>query len=314
IDTSKNFTKFLDALNENSILQLQNRLRQKIQEGNHEKITIIHDNSMYFVEEVARNLNVPSIVLRSCSASYVPAFLALPKLHAQGELPVKDSMLQKLVPDLYPLRYKDLPFNKTSTEVITEMHALSDRIRTPSAIIWNTMDFLESLALTKLQQLYQIPIFAIGPLNETAQCQSTSFLTEDTNCISWLDKQAPRSVIYVSLGSLATINEKELVETAWGLAESNQPFIWVVRPGSVEGSEWIDKRKRSSAEMGTTETSIGSSCGWRRRVIVSVIRRLLGDDEGEEIRKRANNMKEKVKYSLSKGGSSFNSLNNLVQF
>ncbi|KAL8260391.1 hypothetical protein R6Q59_028344 [Mikania micrantha] len=27
---------------------------------------------------------------------------------------------------------------------------------------------------------------------------------------------------------------------AWGLANSNQPFLWVVRPGSVQGFEWFE--------------------------------------------------------------------------
>ncbi|KAI3733072.1 hypothetical protein L1987_64289 [Smallanthus sonchifolius] len=374
IDASANFTNFLELLNDNCRMQLQDLLTQKIQQENHEIVTIIHDNIMYFVEEVARNLNLPSIVLRSCSASYLPAFLALPKLHADGLLPVQDSMMQKLVPELYPLRYKDLPFNNTSTEILKEMWALSERIRTPFAIIWNTMDFLENSALTKLRQHYRIPIFAIGPLNETARCQSTSFLKEDTNCITWLDKQAPRSVIYVTLGSLATMDENELAETAWGLANSNQPFLWVVRPGSVKGSEWIEflpngfmeetrgrglVLKWAPQKQVLGHKAVGgfwSHCGWNstleslsqgvpmicrpyfgdqyvnsrylsyvwrvglelecleRRVIVSAIRRLLVDEEGEETRKRANDMKEKAKYCLCKGGSSFDSLNNLVEF
>ncbi|XP_076946892.1 UDP-glucose iridoid glucosyltransferase-like [Bidens hawaiensis] len=374
IDASANFTKFLEVLNDNCRLQLQDRLNRKIQEAKEDMTAIIHDNIMYSVEEVARNLNVPSIVLRSSSASYMPAFLALPKLHAQGQLPVQDYMREKIVPELYPLRYKDLPFNSTSTKVIKEMFAQSEIIRTPSAIIWNTMEFLENSALTKLREHYKVPIFAIGPLNETARYTSTSFLKEDTNCISWLDKQAPRSVIYVSLGSLATMEEHELAETAWGLANSNQPFLWVVRPGSVKGSEWIEflpegfvdevrgrglVLKWAPQKQVLAHSAVGgfwSHCGWNstlesisqgvpmicrpflgdqfvncrylsyvwrvgleleyleRRVIMTVIRRLLVDEEGEEIRKRANNVKEKAKYCLCKGGSSFNSLNNLVEF
>lgn len=283
-------------------------------------------------------------------------------------------MLHNLVPDLYPLRYKDLPFNNTSTEVLQEMLTLSNHNRNPSAIIWNTMDFLENASLTNLQQRYQIPIFAIGPLNEMARCPSTSFLKEDTYCISWLDKQAPRSVIYVSLGSLAIMDEKELAETAWGLANSKQPFIWVVRPGSVKGSDWIEflpdgfikeiegrglVLKWAPQKQVLAHSSVGgfwSHCGWNstlesisqgipmicrpffgdqyvnsrylsyvwgvglelecleRRVIVNAIRRLLVDDEGEETRKRANDLKEMAEFSLCKGGSSFNSLNNLVEF
>ncbi|PWA41028.1 UDP-glucose iridoid glucosyltransferase [Artemisia annua] len=117
------------------------------------------------------------------------------------------------------------------------------------------------------------------------------------------------------------MDENELAETAWGLADSKQPFLCVVRPGSVNGSEWIEflpdgymdeiKGKRSCVEMGPTKTSIGKFCGWRvleslwleldlgeylsfiwqvalelecleRKVIVNAIRRLLVDSEGQE--------------------------------
>lgn len=92
IDASANYTKFLEALNNNCKMQLQDHLTRKIEEGKDEMnhtITVIHDNIMYFAEEVASNLNLRSIVLRSCSASYMPAFLALPRLHAEGKLPVQ---------------------------------------------------------------------------------------------------------------------------------------------------------------------------------------------------------------------------------
>lgn len=65
-------------------------------------------------------------------------------------------------------------------------------------------------------------------------------LEEETDCLLWLDKQANNSVIYVSLGSLASMEAGEFAEMAWGLANSGQPFLWVVRPGSVGGSEWIE--------------------------------------------------------------------------
>ncbi|KAL7173296.1 hypothetical protein ACSBR2_032707 [Camellia fascicularis] len=69
---------------------------------------------------------------------------------------------------------------------------------------------------------------------------STSLLKKNINCISWIDKQALNSVLYISLGSLASVNETELAEMAWGLANSKQTFLWVIRPGLVHGSKWIE--------------------------------------------------------------------------
>jgi len=42
-------------------------------------------------------------------------------------------------------------------------------------------------------------------------------------------------VLYVSFGSLALMSPRDLVETAWGIADSGVPFLWVVRPGLVRG-------------------------------------------------------------------------------
>lgn len=36
------------------------------------------------------------------------------------------------------------------------------------------------------------------------------------------------------------MHETEFLETAWGLANSVQPFLWVVRPGLVHGTEWLE--------------------------------------------------------------------------
>jgi UDP:flavonoid glycosyltransferase YjiC (YdhE family) len=44
-------------------------------------------------------------------------------------------------------------------------------------------------------------------------------------------------VLYVSLGSVASIDPGVFEEMAWGLATSGSPFLWVVRPGSVHGTK-----------------------------------------------------------------------------
>jgi hypothetical protein len=177
------------------------------------------------------------------------------------------------------------------------------------------------------------------------------------------------------LGSLASIDETEVAEMAWGLASSWQRFLWVVRPGSIPGSEWIESLPEDFREIVgergcivkwapqkevLAHSAVGgfwSHCGWNstlesisegvpmickpcfgdqrvnaryasyvwgiglqlenkleRKEIERAIRRLMVDSEGEEMRHKAKNLKEKVEICIKEGGSSYNNLKMLLEF
>ncbi|PON80945.1 UDP-glucuronosyl/UDP-glucosyltransferase [Trema orientale] len=207
---------------------------------------------MFFAEAVANDLKLPSIICEPLAPLLL--LLALPLLNllnmAVFFLKVSHlvcmfigSVSHDLVPELHPLRFKDLPFSLISNfGNYAELIAKAYGKRTSLAIIWNTMKFLEESTLGQIQGQSQIPIFPIGPLHLIAPANlSGSLIKEDRSCISWLDKQPHKSVIYVSsLGSIAALSEEALAEIAWGLANSKQPFLWVIRPRSVRGSDWIE--------------------------------------------------------------------------
>lgn len=145
------------------------------------------------------------------------------------------------MPGLPLLRFKDIPTADMGT--LQDAIDLTDNIcntRTSLAIICNTVDHLEPEEIVQFQHIYPLRYFAIGPLHLIAPNSSSSLLEPDTNCLTWLDKQAPHSVIYVSVGSLAIMEKEEIAEMAWGLASSNHPFLWVVRSDAVPESEWAD--------------------------------------------------------------------------
>ncbi|KAA8549332.1 hypothetical protein F0562_001016 [Nyssa sinensis] len=363
---------FLSTLNTNCKGRLRACLEQLMEQQ--EVDCIIYDTLMYISEAVANHLNLPSIVLRTMGASSLMAYKAIPRLQAEGCVPPQDFILQALVPELEPLRFKDLPISKfNSLESLLQMCAIACNIKTSVAIIWNTIDYLEHSSLVQLHQHYKVPSFSIG--HKFASVSPSSLLKEDTDCITWLDKQAPNSVIYVSLGSLASMDEKELAETAWGLANSDQPFLWVIRPASVAGSEWVELLpegfKEAIGEKGLivkwapqkdvlAHGAVGgflSHCGWNstlesisegvpmicwpsfgdqmvnaryvshvwrvgleleneleRREIERAVRSLMVDKEGEEIRQRVIDLKEKIALCMRDGGSSCNSLNDLKEY
>ncbi|CAA7037261.1 unnamed protein product [Microthlaspi erraticum] len=95
---------------------------------------------------------------------------------------------------------------------------------------------LEQDSLSHAREDFKLPMFAIGPSHSNFPASSSSLFTQDETCIPWLDKQQDKSVIYVSFGSLAKMSRTELIEIAWGLSNSDQPFLLVVRVGLVNGT------------------------------------------------------------------------------
>ncbi|KAL0436803.1 UNVERIFIED_CONTAM: UDP-glycosyltransferase 76E1 [Sesamum radiatum] len=169
---------------------------------------IIYDSIMKFADAVANRLKLPSIVLRIMFQLLAENLIPLPE----------SSQLEAAIPQVYPLRFKDLPLPATQEIpqiVLDFVHSYMD-IRSSSAVIWNTVDQLDHWPLQQLQQHWPVPFFSIGPFHKMAPAVATSLLEEENNCLSWLDKQAPNSVIYASLGSIAIIDENELIEMAWG--------------------------------------------------------------------------------------------------
>ncbi|GLU11514.1 hypothetical protein SLE2022_282530 [Rubroshorea leprosula] len=357
------------TLNRNCAAPLLNSVEQMLLQNPDENIVgIIYDTAAFFAQSVADHLKVPGIGVRTSAAATILAFPVFPSPHGDGYISFQDYVSDDGLQDPQSIAIKQLlaslPANaNNSTEIRI---ALIREIKKASAIIVNTMDFLEQAALAVIRDHFAPSIFAIGPLHKLAPTGSASRLKEDSSCISWLNRQAPKSVVYVSFGSLAAMDEEELVNMAWGLANSEQPFLWVVRPGSVRGSEWIESLPETFhervGERGNIvrwapqkevleHGSVGafwSHCGWNSTLesisegvpllcrplfgdqmldsryicdvwkvglelekgkIAEGIRRLMKDEEGMEIRKRAMDLKKKTEACLREGGSTINSFN-----
>ncbi|KAL0003233.1 hypothetical protein SO802_017014 [Lithocarpus litseifolius] len=204
---------------------------------------IISDPLFYFTQAVADSLKLPRVVLRTGGLSSFVVFAAFTLLRERGYFPIQDSQLEEPVVEFPPLKVKDLPMiNTVDPNLYYEIIAsVVNGSKASSGIILNSFEELEQSALDTLRQEFPNPIFPIGPFHKyNLTSSSSSLLAQDQSSISWLDKQAPKSVIYASFGSLAALSESQFLEIAWGLANSNQPFLWVVRPGLVRGSEWLE--------------------------------------------------------------------------
>ncbi|KAA8539655.1 hypothetical protein F0562_026347 [Nyssa sinensis] len=239
---------------------------------------IIADGILSFSLDVGKEIGVPVIYSRTISACCLWVFFSLPKLIEAGELPFKGTDLDTLitsVPGMEDfLRRRDLPSfcrsgDLTDPNIQLYMTERRDTTRA-SGLILNTFEDLEGPILSQIRTLCS-NLYTIGPLHAhlktrlaAAEKSSSSFSSnslweEDRSCITWLDSQPPKSVIYVSFGSLAVMTKHQLMEFWHGLVNSGKRFLWVIRPDSIAGEGW---QSQIPAELSEGTKERGYIVGW----------------------------------------------------
>ncbi|XP_078165930.1 UDP-glycosyltransferase 79-like [Carex rostrata] len=74
------------------------------------------------------------------------------------------------------------------------------------------------------------------------------FKPDTAPCMTWLDTKPTNSVVYISIGSLSSLDKVQMDELAYGLLNSNVPFLWVVR--SSETNKLPEGFKDEAKERG----------------------------------------------------------------
>ncbi|XP_059636957.1 7-deoxyloganetin glucosyltransferase-like [Cornus florida] len=261
---------------------------------------VVSDGVMSFTLEVAEELGIPNVLFWTTSACGFLSYAYYRQLVEKGFTPFKDESyltngyldtLIDWIPGMKGIRLKELPtfIRTTNPNDVMLNFAINEAERSHkcSAIILNTIDVLERDCLDALAPMFP-PIYPIGPLhllekkqlpeNDELKSIGLNLLKEDSGCLEWLDSKQPNSVIYVNFGSVARMTSQQLIEFAWGLANSKQNFLWAIRPDLVLGDsavlppefEELTKEKGFLSswcpqEQILTHPSIGgylTHCGW----------------------------------------------------
>ncbi|XAR68881.1 7-deoxyloganetic acid glucosyltransferase [Bertholletia excelsa] len=200
---------------------------------------------MSFGLNVAEELGIPAIAFRTYSACCTWTYFHISRLVEEGEIPFSDENMDRTItciPGLENLfRRRDLP-SVFRVEAVEDpvlqffIHETSAMTRA-SALILNTFEELEAPFIHRLRSLFP-KLYTIGPLHallkaqagDHAQSSDLSALTQhDRSCLTWLDSQPSRSVVYVSFGSVAVLTRQQFLEFWHGLVNSGKPFLLVVR-------------------------------------------------------------------------------------
>lgn len=230
------------------------QILRKVNEEGPPITCILSDSFFAATHQVAASLKVPRVLFWPYCAAASVAQANTQLLISQGFIPVKAEDVKNptkfitCLPGIPPLLPKDLRSfyrEENSSDLMFHTQVYESEIQNKADwVLVNTFEELEgSESIQALSKGY--PAQAVGPvfLGEFLQGErsfpkdliGTSFWEEDEECMRWLEKHATASVLYVSFGSLALMSRAQVQELALGLAGSEQPFLWVIRPDLVEG-------------------------------------------------------------------------------
>ncbi|KHN33534.1 7-deoxyloganetin glucosyltransferase-like [Glycine soja] len=298
-DVSQDIPSLCDSLRKNFLQPFRDLLARLNRSATTPPVTcLVSDCFVTFPIQAAHELGIPVLLLSPLSAAAFWGFMHYRTLVDRGIIPLKEeSYLTNgyldtkvdCIPGLQNYRLKDLPdFLRTTDPNDFMLHffiEVAEKVPSASAVAFNTFHELERDAINALPSMFP-SLYSIGPfpsfLDQSPHKQvpslGSNLWKEDTGCLDWLESKEPRSVVYVNFGSITVMSAEQLLEFAWGLANSKKPFLWIIRPDLVIGgsvilsSEFVNETRDRSLiaswcpqEQVLNHPSIGvflTHCGW----------------------------------------------------
>ncbi|KAL2342090.1 hypothetical protein Fmac_010030 [Flemingia macrophylla] len=261
---------------------------------------LVSDSAMFFTIQAAEELGVPNLLCSPNSASTFLSCISVPLMIQKGLIPFKA------------------------------------RIHRNSSIVFNTLEELEGDVLNALSSMFP-SIYVIGlfpsflnqsPHDHLASLDSNLW-KEDAECLEWLESKEPRSVVYVNFGNITVMSTEQLLEFAWGLANSKKPFLWIIRPDLVIGgsvilsSEFVNETRHRSliANQPTNcryicnewEIGIEIDANVKREEVEKLVNELMVGEKGKKMRPKAMELKKKAEEKTKPGGCSFMNLDEVIK-
>ncbi|GMY24595.1 UDP-glycosyltransferase 74B1-like [Fagus crenata] len=200
---------------------------------------IVYDSLLPWALDVARQLGIYGAVFLTNSASVCSMYWHIH--HGHLTLPVKQETEPVLLPGLPSLGISDLPsFLAQPASNSAYLAVIMEKIGCLENNDWvfcNSSEELESELVKAMLGLW--PLVMVGPMvpstyldqqihGDIAYGASLWELCNDW-CLSWLETKPPKSVMYVSFGSMADITAKQAEEIFWGLIAGNMNFLLVAK-------------------------------------------------------------------------------------
>ncbi|KVH93327.1 limonoid UDP-glucosyltransferase-like [Cynara cardunculus var. scolymus] len=197
---------------------------------------LINNPYVPWVCDLAEDLNIPSAMLWvqscACFSSYYHYENRLVPFPSE-EQPDIDVQL----PNMPLLKSDEIPsFLHPFTQYSFLRRALLAQFKNLSKTFCVYMETFQELEDDLIKYMSQVcRIREVGPLFKNPVLETSSNISGDLikadDCLGWLDSKDPSSVVYISFGSVVSLNQEQVTEMAYGVLNSGVSFLWVMRKG-----------------------------------------------------------------------------------
>ncbi|XP_019259366.1 PREDICTED: anthocyanidin 3-O-glucosyltransferase 4-like [Nicotiana attenuata] len=227
---------------------------------------IISTGGLYWTQEIADKFKIPRYVFQTISCF---------ALLCSQEIEIRNSQLPNVAT------------TKQSDDVQSVVHQIKWSQNLARGTLINTFNELEPFYVDEYKKIMK-NVFCVGPvslcnkkIDEIVNRGNEGSIDNEYSYLTWLNTMKPKSVVYVSFGSLCHISFLQIKEIGLGLESSNVPFIWIIRGLNVssEVEKWLSDENFEEKVKGRgiiikgwapqlmilSHTSIGgflTHCGW----------------------------------------------------
>nr|ALO19898.1 UDP-glycosyltransferase 74AG1 [Camellia sinensis] len=271
---------------EASVTLCLTELIKKLQNSEYPVKCLVYDGNLPWALNIAKQLGIAGATFFTQSCAAIAGYYPM-HLDSLGEpMPVVASSMLA-VPEL---KIPVVPTFESDTgrypPIIRHILQQFSNIEKADWVLFNSFDKLEEDVMKWMADLW--PVRAIGPtvpsiyLDKRVDNDSDYgfhlFKPQNEGCLKWLNTKDTRSVVYVSYGSVASLNAEQMAEMAEALKQSNSNFLWVVR--ATEESKLPSGFVEETSERGLIVTwcpqlevlahhAVGcfiTHCGWNSTV------------------------------------------------
>ncbi|XP_023539108.1 UDP-glycosyltransferase 73C4-like [Cucurbita pepo subsp. pepo] len=237
---------------------------------------VVSDMALPWTIKVAQKFNVPRLVFYSLCSLYL---LSMANLRATG---VIEKIMSASDSELIAMPNLPDKVEFTKPQIICTLDAefmewaneTGKADQASYGIILNSFDALEPKYLEEFKKATgSDKVWCVGPVSlcnrDTADkaVRGNKAAIDEHECLKWLDRQQPGSVIYAALGSLCNIVAAQIIELGLSLEASNRPFIWVIRQTEATKNELEKWLSESGFEERTKERGLVVR-GWAPQVLI----------------------------------------------